>query len=361
MRIYRRAYRGPKLPLEPNLVNSASSQSVSLEKQELGNEADDELRSIHLRVSAQPIRRKKREPRQTVMRESWSLSDSELNDRRKRMARQHLTIQRSISHENESQELGDSDANRPAMENSESGIAAVSEHPLEVLKPIGDRNNQSFQPQLGTPEISVSSMCAPTQTYKSSLINKSTTDSVDSNYTGFGVSRLLRRDLLSNISDFQKLSPKNEETVDSFVFTNKTEPTSNDNQNHEIRDCTPTDTETNHSNTEQVLVIENPWTHNSYNYADITAECVINPNNDESGPNISFHDNAELFDDGSPLYGMFASIRIPDVPANTRVARYGDVISVISPNGRPMVFRIAGAGLQCGTVGENISFQVIKT
>ncbi|KAH3883070.1 hypothetical protein DPMN_007018 [Dreissena polymorpha] len=362
MRICRRPYRGPRLPLEPHLVNSASSQEVSLERRELGNEADDELRPVHNKISPQPIRRQKRKQRPKVKRESWSLSDSELNDRRKRMTRQHLMIHNSsaaINHNNENQYFGDSDANGPVAENSEFSFATDSKHPLEMTLPIANQNNQTSHSEFGTPEKSMPSICLSTQTYKSGLINKSTTDSVDSNYMSFGVSRPHRSDLLSHISDFQKLFPSNEETGDSFGDTNMTENINNHNQNNEIHDCTPTDTDTDRSNMEHV--IENSSTQISYNYADVMEEFFIDLNNEESGRSISSRDNAALFEDGSPLYDMLSSSKMSDITANAHVARYGDVISVISHNGSPMVFRIAGAGLQCGTVGENISFQVIKT
>ncbi|WAR03610.1 hypothetical protein MAR_010168, partial [Mya arenaria] len=96
-RLYRQSYKGPKYPFEPSLVNSGSSQSISVERGELGNEADDELIRGQDSLGKLPARQMRRRHRRINREDSFSFSDSELHERRKRMKRRTYTFHHSVS------------------------------------------------------------------------------------------------------------------------------------------------------------------------------------------------------------------------------------------------------------------------
>jgi len=198
------------------------------------------------------------------------------------------------------------------------------------------------------------------------LSHKSTTDgSLDSNYTGFGLSKPHRSDLLSHLRGFQQLCPTEEETSDSSCApTGKFTHWNNETEVYAVS--------INNSNMSAVSSSENSdkvdvdstddGEPSSYVPSDDDRDDILR--NDfmdffrtEFAPNATSEtDDNNYFPPYSEPFDIFSSIdySIPD----DRVFMFGDVVTMVTGSGPPMTVRLAGAGLRFGSTEGSNSFQV---
>ncbi|XP_045172625.2 uncharacterized protein LOC123534440 [Mercenaria mercenaria] len=382
VRLYRRPYRGPQIPLEPSLVNSNSSQSVSLEHREAGNDADDELPPQSIPCDTNKQQTRKRHKR--INREdSFSLSDSELNERRKRLRRRNFTFDHTVSRNDD---------------NSIFGINGEQRDIKEVIKEILARNRKASTDQLLTDKSTNQSLnsgeegCShtdvvaedfkveksdekskryPTAAWKQRL---GTLTSVDSNYCGFGVSKSTRSDFLSQINSFQNLCPTDEtsDEISEVVPTTKIThwqdenviiPYSDENIESHDENELPVDSElSEHSCDEPEVQKSHAPYHTAACLPDVENDKIENSSNESfDGNQVAVHSTQDGTIRSSTYFDIFSSFdhsHLHDDVEPSNVAMLGDVISLATNTGEQTIFRMAGAGLRYGTVGGNNSFQV---
>lgn len=382
-RIYRRPYRGPKIALEPSLVNSTSSHSISLDKREAGNEADDEL--IRSESQTEITKHRRRRQRRINREDSFSLSDSELNERRKRIRQRHHTFDLSTSKQSDSSLSIDpetrrnyfSDAFKALLEGKEevSGVDASTENTASFSE-----NNNVFE----SPDGCINKVSMIPKHIKTRM---QTLTSVDSNYQGFGLSKSTRRDFLAQLNTFQNICPTDETTEHNLLESKiahwednpeviqYTDYESSDNrvvldssiqtfeesdngidqedidmneafsENESVRSGGTSDSLRNFVETGFAIEDLDPGSpkHSEYAANDIHTECMAN----------DIH-SSTYFD----IFSSFDHSDLPDYINPNDVAMLGDVISLTTNSGERMIMRVAGAGLRHGTVGENNAFQV---
>lgn len=200
-----------------------------------------------------------------------------------------------------------------------------------------------------------------------------TLSSVDSNYRGFGLSKSMRSDFLTQIDSFQNMClteevsedlpsvPRITHWQDESVFI----PYSDDNlESHEEKCLSSslsdhsvdeidvkmsTETDVKDYNTNNIKFAESPQENTCLN------ELL------EESRQAGFHSRRHSTIRSSTYFDMFSSFDHSHLHNNVEpsdIAMLGDVISLATNTGEHTIFRVAGAGLRYGTVGVNNSFQV---
>lgn len=361
VKLHRRPYRGPQMALDPRLVNSNSSASLSLDDQERGNEADDE-NFPNLGAAGVP-RQQRRRHRRVHRSESFSFSDSEIHERRKRIKRRSNAVCHTVSR---------ADDILPARIRTFGEALFVSRAYSKYLSfrryPTLASRDQSLEnleddDHLQQPEVGLEQeFQQPTFVTKSNppVLKDltSTSESVESNYKGFGVSKPNRSELLSHVNAFQKLCPTEEESTDDnilqqpkiihwqdeneFISCSDRNPVSNES---ETNDDTESDSMLNVQQPDRKLPNDEENTSSMINSPIWRRLCGVS----------NFYDIHSTSRTSCEL----ECAAIDDTENQDDLVGYGDVVSMATDDGSSrMTVRLAGAGLRRGTVGANNSFQV---
>lgn len=355
-------------------MNSNSSQSISIEHREAGNDADDELISDDL--NKQPTRRRLRR----INREdSFSLSDSELNERRKRIRRNNFTFDHIMSTSEDikisvderrkefHQAIKDISERKPRLNNLHSKTS--------IDQYIHLNEDDSIHNESGFTENKYLD-----ETWKKRL---ATLTSVDNTYRGFGLSKTMRNDFVSQLDAFRNLGPTREtldEAPSSMKITHWQDenvfiPYSDDNGEMHDDSEAQLDNELNEQsdNTHECRIPPKIQRTDDLSQADDGTVMEAEPIDYASNPIESVDarpdwDTVHTADNGngivraSTYFDMFSSFDhsyLHDDVEPSDVAMLGDVVSLTS-SGEETIVRIAGAGLRYGTVGINNSFQVCR-
>lgn len=401
VKLHRRPYRGPYMALDPRLVNSNSSTSMSVDCQERGNEADDEQPLLY--VMSANSRQQRRRHRRINREDSFSLSDSEIHERRKRIKRRAAFCY----------------SNSRADESLPMSLETHRKQLREALfgaRPFFQVPSFRRYPTLATPKVSMDKSDTNDQQTTSGAVEiskpnlpvlknlTSTSESVESNYRGFGISKPNRNELLSHIDAFQNLCPTEEESPDDIL--SQQPKIIHWHDENEVISCSDTNVLSNESavDTPDEADDKNDQTNILFSIQDkIRSNRNSNPRNRCSGSdndaftNESPVDTQDEADDPTDQMNILSYIEnnIPssqNSPVRKRLGgtsefydihstsnnscgdeclghddddstfdslvRYGDVVSVDSEGNHRMIVRMAGAGLRNGTVGSNNAFQV---
>ncbi|KAL4223275.1 hypothetical protein ACF0H5_016747 [Mactra antiquata] len=381
-RLYRRPYRGPKIPLEPSLVNSTSSQSISLDKREAGNDADDEL--VEPETPIEVCKHQRRRQRRINREDSFSLSDSELNERRKRIWYRRHTVDHSSSQKTDSNLSIDRGTHR---RNFSAAFRALLERRRENLEDENLAENTDEFHNVDD-EFVTSSISSDGDVIKIPSIPKLTTmrlqtlTSVDSNYQGFGLSKSTRHDFLAQLNAFRNICPTDETTEEEILEAKITHwedtaqviPYSDHDTGDDLEHCDDhnndsleSDVDLNKDYFNDVVVGDNTTYEASEDFISDAPDSLLNSTElsfamEENDPDSPKHSPSILNDEHvSTYFDIFTSFDhsdMPDYVSLNDVAMLGDVISMTTNSGEQMLVRVAGAGLRYGEVGVNNTFQV---
>lgn len=338
-KLHRRSHLGPQMAPEHRLANENSSNRVSLDKPERGKEADDDPFSP-ARASRSSRRHRKRH-RRINREDSISFSDSEVLERRHRIkdCTNAVCWGSSVADDILSPEMNEMSADLKLLDRAESiGV---------TLKLSADDSHLSSNDWGSMSKSDFYELPLGKQNIPDLKNFTSTSESVESTYRGFGVSKPNRSELLSHINAFQKLCPAKEEDTENTTVLTQQSFQCDENDVTSDRDLKLASTDDN-SGLNTNKDIENEY------------EPVIAPSRKRLWAVSS--NGSRHFASRSLCDTLDCADHLGTDSAGDSLVTYGDVVTIDTDGERtPMTVRLAGAGLRCGTVGTNNSFQVTNT
>lgn len=339
-KLHRRSLLSPQMAPERRPANENSSSRVSLDKPERGKEADDD--PFSLARASRPSRRHRKRHRRINRDDSISFSDSEVLERRHRIKDRTNAVcwGSSVADDILSPEMNEMSTDLKSPDCAES-IGVTSKLSADDSR-LSSKNWGSMS------KSDFSELPLRKQNIPDLKNFTSTSESVESTYKGFGVSKPNRSELLSHINAFQKLCPAKEEDTENTTVLTQQSLQCDENDVTSDKDLNFVSADDN-SGLNTNIDVENEcepvvawsrkrlWAVSSSGSRNLTSRSLCDT--------LDYADHLDTDTVGDSL------------------VTYGDVVTIDADEEEraPMTVRLAGAGLRCGTVGTNNTFQVTST